>query len=84
MVPKTRFSPCDGATLKIGNLKVQRFGHKIEVVENKLFIIVGAETFKYCDLVDDFACSVMTDAKFEQEDNPILYGFYPSKCELGI
>ena len=69
---------------RIGNLKSPRYGHTIDVTNDKLYIIGGSETFEYCDLLNGFGCSVLTNARFEQKDFPILYGFYPNKCELGI
>ena len=69
---------------EIGNLKFPRFDHTIDVIGDKLYIVGGSEkTFEYCDLLNGFGCSLVTDAKFEQKDYPTLYGFYPSKCELG-
>ena len=70
--------------IEIGNLKLPRYDHSIDVIGDKLYIIGGSENFEYCDLLNDFGCSLVTDARFEQKDYPTLYGFYPSQCELGI
>ena len=80
----TTFNPMTEKWTRIGNLKFPRYDHKIDVINDKLYIIGGSETFEYCDLLNGFGCSVLTNAKFEQKDYPTLYGFYPSKCELGI
>ena len=79
----TRFNPMTKKWTKIGSLKFSRFDHKIDVIDDKLYIIGGSYTFEYCDLTNDFGCSLFTDAKFEQKDSPTLYGLYPSKCEPG-
>ena len=79
----TIFNPITEKWTEIGKLKFPRYDHTIEVIGDKLYIIGGSETFEYCDLLSDFGCSVLTNAKFEQKDYPKLYGFYPSKCELG-
>ena len=55
-----------------------------DLINDKLYIIGGLETFEYCDLLDNFGCSLVTDTRFEQKDYPTLYGFYPSECDLGI
>ena len=68
---------------QVGNLKFPRFGHTIDVIGDKLYIIGGSETFEYCDLSNDFGCSLLTDTRFGQQDYPKLYGLYPSKCEPG-
>ena len=68
---------------RIGNLKSPRYGHTIDVTNDKLYIIGGSETFEYCDLLNGFGCSVFAHTRFEHKDYPILNGFYPSKCELG-
>ena len=68
---------------QIGNLKSSRYDHEIEVINDKLYIIGGSETFEYCDLLNSFGCSLSTNARFKQNDYSTLYGFYPSKCELG-
>ena len=78
------FNPINEKWTRIGNLKSPRYNHAIDVISDKLYIIGGSETFEYCDLLNDFGCSLVTDARFKQKDYPILYGFYPSKCELGI
>ena len=80
----TSFDPITAKWTQVGNLKFPRYDHKIGVINDKLYIIGGSETFEYCDLLKGFGCSVLTNAKFEQKDYPTLYGFYPSKCELGI
>ena len=77
------FNPITENWTQVGNLKFPRFDHRIEVMGDKLFIIGGSETFETCDLINDFGCSVLTNARFEQKNYPALYGFYPSKCELG-
>ena len=77
------FNPIIEKWSQIGNLKLPRYGHTIDVTYDKLYIIGGLETIEYCDLVNGFVCSEVTNARFEQKDFPILYGFYPSKCELG-
>ena len=80
----TTFNPMTEKWTEIGNLKFPRFDHTIDVIGDKLYIVGGSEkTFEYCDLLNGFGCSLVTDAKFEQKDYPTLYGFYPSKCELG-
>ena len=78
------FNPITERWTRIGNLKSPRYGHTIDVTNDKLYIIGGSETFEYCDLLNGFGCSVLTNARFEQKNFPMLYGFYPSKCELGI
>ena len=78
------FNPMTKKWTGIGNLKFSRFDHSIAVINDKLYVIGGSETFEYCDLLNNFGCSLVTDARFEQKDYPTLYGFYPSKCELGI
>ena len=77
------FNPITEKWTKIGNLKFPRFDHKTEVIGDKLYAIGGSENFEYCDLLNGFGCSVLTDAKFKQKDFPTLYGLYPSKCEPG-
>ena len=67
----------------IGNLKSPRYDHSVDVINHKLYIIGGSKTFEYCDLSNGFGCSVLTDARFDLNDSPVLYGFYPSQCELG-
>ena len=79
----TTFNPMKEKWTVIGSLKFPRFGHTIDVIGGKIYIIGGSEIFEYCDLLNDFGCSVLTDARFEQKDYPTLFGFYPSKCELG-
>ena len=79
----TTFNPMTEKWTQIGNLKFPRYDHKIEVISDKLYIIGGSETFEHCDLLNAFGCSVLTNAKFDQKDYSTLYGFYPSKCELG-
>ena len=79
----TTFNPMTEKWTQIGKIKSPRYDHKIDIINDKLYIIGGSETFEYCDLLNDFGCSVLTDARFEQKDYPTLYGFYPSKCELG-
>ena len=78
----TKLNPMTKTWTEVGYLKSPRFGHMISVIRDKLYVIGGSGTFEYCDL-NNFGCSVLTDAKFEQKDYPTLYGFYPSKCELG-
>ena len=80
----TKFNPMRETWTEIGNLKFPRCGHTINVIGDKLYIIGGSENFEYCNLLNDFGCSVLTDARFNQKGYPTLYGFYPSKCELGI
>ena len=77
------FNPITEKWTEVGNLKFPRFGHTIDVIGDKLYVIGGSETFEYCDLKNGFGCSVLTDARFEQKDYPTLYGLYPSKCEPG-
>ena len=79
----TTFNPMTEKWTQIGKIKSPRYDHRIDIINDKLYIIGGSETFEYCDLLNDFGCSVLTDARFEQKDYPTLYGFYPSKCELG-
>ena len=79
----TAFNPMTEKWTQIGNLKSPRYDHAIDVINDKLYVIGGSETFEYCDLLHDFGCSILTDARFAQKDYPKLYGFYPSKCELG-
>ena len=80
----TTFNPMTEKWTRIGNLKFARYDHTIDVVNDRLYIIGGSENFEYCNLLNDFGCSVLTDARFNQKGYPTLYGFYPSKCELGI
>ena len=80
----TTFNPIKEKWTIIGNLERPRYDHTTSVINDKVYIIGGSETFEYCDLLNGFGCSVLTNAKFEQKDYPTLYGFYPSKCELGI
>ena len=80
----TTFNPMTEKWTKIGDLKFPRYDHTIDVIKDKIYIIGGSEIFEYCDLLNDFGCSLVTDARFDQKDYPKLYGFYPSKCELGI
>ena len=79
----TTFNPITEKWTGIGNLRSPRYDHTVDIINDKLYIIGGAETFEYCDLLNGFGCSVVTNARFEQKDYPTLYGFYPSKCELG-
>ena len=79
----TTFNPMTEKWIQIGNLKSPRYGHTIDVFNEKLYIIGGSEILEYCDLLNGFGCSVLTNARFDQKDYPTLYGFYPSKCELG-
>ena len=79
----TIFNPITEKWTEIGNLKFPRYNHTIDVIGDKLYIIGGSETLEYCDLLNGFGCSKLNDARFEQKDYPILFGFYPSKCELG-
>ena len=78
----TTFNPVTEMWTQIGNLKSPRYNHKVEVINDKFYIIGGSETLEYCDLLNDFGCSVLT-ARFKENDYPTFYGFYPSKCELG-
>ena len=78
-----KFNPMTEIWIQIGSLKFPRFGHTIDIIRNKLYVIGGSETFEYCDLTAGFGCSVLTDAKFEQKDYPKLFGLYPSKCTPG-
>ena len=80
----TTFNPIKEKWTIIGNLERPRYDHTTSVINDKVYIIGGSETFEYCDLTNDFGCSVLTDARFEQKDYPTLYGFYPSKCGLGM
>ena len=77
------FNPTTEKWNQVGNLKFPRFGHTVDIIGDKLYIIGGSETFEYCDLLNGFGCSILTDTKFEQKDNPTLYGLYPSKCKPG-
>ena len=77
------FNPMTDEWTQIGNLNFPRFGHTIHVIGDKIYIIGGSEPFEYCNLSKDYGCSGLTDATFEMKDNPILYGFYPSKCKTG-
>ena len=79
----TTFNPLTEKWTEIGNLKSPRYDHKIEVVNDKLYIIGGSETLEFCSLLNGFGCSVVTDARFERKDFPLLYAFDPSRCELG-
>ena len=79
----TSFNPVSEKWTEIGNLKSSRYGHTIDVSSDKLYVIGGSETLEYCDLLNGFSCSVLTNARFEEKDYPQLYGFYPSTCELG-
>ena len=79
----TTFNPMTEKWTRIGNLNFPRYDHEIDVINDKLYIIGGSETFEYCDLLNDFGCSVLSDAKFETEDYPTIYGFYRNECELG-
>ena len=79
----TTFNPITEKWTEIGNLKFPRYDHTIHVIGDKLYIIGGSETFEYCDLLNEFECSALTNAKFDQKDYLTLYGFYPSRCELG-
>ena len=80
----TTFNPITEKWTEVGNLKFPRHDHTIDVINDKLYIISGSETLEYCDLLNDFGCSVLTDAIFEQKDYPTLYGLYQSKCEPGF
>ena len=77
------FDPVTENWTRIGSLRSPRYDHTIDVFSDKLFVIGGSKHFEYCDLLNSFGCSVFTHTRFEQKDYPILYGFYPSKCELG-
>ena len=79
----TIFNPITENWTEIGNLKFPRYDHTIDVIGDTLYIVGGSENFEYCDLLNDFGCSKLNDARFEQKDYPTLFGFYPSKCELG-
>ena len=79
----TSFDPITKKWTQIGDLKSARYGHTVEVFNDKLYVIGGLKTFEYCDLLNGFGCSLVTDTRFEQKDYPILYKFYPSQCELG-
>ena len=78
------FNPITEKWSQIGSLKFPRFDHTIDIISDKLYIIGGSEEFEYCDLLNGFECSVLTNARFKQNDFPKLYGLYPSKCEPGI
>ena len=80
----TKFNPMIEKWAQIGNLKFSRYDHTIDVINDKLYVIGGSETFEHCDLLNDFGCSLVTDATFEQKDYPTLYGLYQSKCEPGF
>ena len=77
------FNPKTEEWNQIGKLKFPRFDHKLDLIDNKLFIVDGSPIPEYCDL-SDFSCSMFTDATFKLEDRPTLYAFYPRKCKLGI
>ena len=77
------FNPITEKWSRVGNLKFPRFDHTIDIIGDKLYIIGGSENFEHCDLLNGFGCSVLNDMTMEQEDVSVLYGFYPSKCELG-
>ena len=77
------FNPKTEKWTRIGNLKFSRYDHTIDVINDKLYVVGGSENLERCDLLNYFGCSVLSNAGFEQKDYPILYGFYPSKCELG-
>ena len=79
-----KFNPTAEKWTRQGKLKLPRYDHTVDLINDKLYIIGGLETFEYCDLLDNFGCSLVTDATFEQKDYPTLYGFYPSECDLGI
>ena len=78
------FNPITEIWKQVGNLKFPRYDHTIDVIGDILYIIGGSEAFEYCDLLNNFGCSVLTNAEFKQKDYPKLYGLYPSKCEPGI
>ena len=80
----TTFNPMTEKWTRIGDLNSPRYDHTIDVISDKVYIIGGSETLEYCDLLSDFGCSVLNDARFEQKEYPTLFGFYPSKCELGF
>ena len=69
--------------IQVGNLRYPRFGHRIDVADEKLVIIGGSENFEHCDLTYKLNCSIFADIKFKQKDNPILYRSSPSKCKTG-
>ena len=78
------FNPIKENWRQIGNLKFSRSGHATEIIGDKLYVIGGSvEAFEYCDLLNGFGCSVLTNAMFKPKDYPKLYGLFPSKCEPG-
>ena len=77
------FNPKTEDWTRVGKLKFPRFDHKVDVIDDKLFIIGGSELPEYCNF-NDFSCSIFTNVTFKYEDNPTLYAFYPSNCKLGI
>ena len=68
---------------QVGKLKFSRFDHKIELIDDKIFVVGGSEFPEYCDLTN-FACSMFNDATFKHENNPTLYAFFQSSCQQGI
>ena len=77
------FSSITEKWIQIGHLRSPRFGHRIDVADEKLVIIGGSENFEHCDLTYKLNCSIFASIKFKHEDNPILYRSYPSKCKTG-
>ena len=77
------FDPKKEKWSRVGRLKFPRFDHKVDVIDDKIFMIGGSAFPEYCDLTN-FACSMFTDAIFKNESSPTLYAFYPSNCKLGI
>ena len=77
------FNPVKEKWSLIGNLRSQRFGHKIDVIDDKLIIIGGSKDFEHCDLTTKFNCSMFVNAKFDIDDIPIMYGSFPSQCRTG-
>ena len=76
------FNPLTEKWNQIGNLKYSRHNHKVELLDDKVFIIGGSEIPEYCDLNDGFTCSMFSDVKVKHDNNPRLYAFYPSKCRI--
>ena len=77
------FNPETDKWSRIGVLKFPRSDHKINAIDNKVFIVGGSGIPEYCDLTYELACSLFTDADFNKESDPILYAFNPSICKIG-
>ena len=76
------FNPETEEWSRVGKLKFPRFNHRVDAIDDNLFIIGGSKFPEYCNLIN-FSCSMFTDATFQHENNPILYSFYPSNCNPG-